>query len=146
MSIKNNKPTKKSRFKQGYFPITECQKYIGPGPIIYRSSWEQKFCIYCESSTGVVHWSSEPFEIKYFNPIREKYSIYHPDFFMVLDNGKKLVIEVKPEAQIKKPKPPKRKTPKTIKNFRYLNEQYILNMAKFAAAKIWCDKKGGVIF
>ena len=142
MSIKNNKPNKKSRFKQGYFPINECKKYIGAGPIIYRSSWENKFCIYCETNSRVVKWSSEPFEIKYFNPLKEKYSKYHPDFFMLLDDGKKLVIEVKPSSQIKKPKPPKRKTPKTVKNYKYLVEQYILNMAKFAAAKKWCDDRG----
>lgn len=142
MSIKNNKPNKKGRFKQGYFPLDECKKYIGVGPIIYRSSWENKFCIYCETNSHVVKWSSEPFEIKYWNPIKEKYSKYHPDFFVLLDDGKKLVIEVKPSSQIKKPEPPKRKTFKTVKNYRYLSEQYILNMAKFAAATAWCEKKG----
>ena len=117
MSIKNNKPNKKGRFKQGFFPLDECKKYIGVGPIIYRSSWENKFCIYCETNKHVVKWSSEPFEIKYWNPIKEKYSKYHPDFFILLDDGKKLVIEVKPDNQIRKPTPPKRKTFKTLKNW-----------------------------
>jgi hypothetical protein len=144
MSIKNNKPNKKGRFKQGYFNLNECKKYIGEGPIIYRSSWENKFCIYCETNNHVVKWSSEPFEIKYWNPIKEKYSKYHPDFFILLDDGKKLVIEVKPSNQIKKPEPPKRNTFKTIKNWRYLSEQYILNMAKFAAATKWCESRGYV--
>ena len=48
MNIKNNKPRKKSKYAQGYFPINECKKYVGYGPIIYRSSWERKFCFYCE--------------------------------------------------------------------------------------------------
>jgi len=144
MSIKNLKPrrNKKGGPKQGIFPILECKKYIGPGPIIYRSSWENKFCIYCETNASVIKWSSEPFEIKYWNPIKEKYSKYHPDFFMLLDNGKKLVIEVKPDAQIRKPILPKRKTVKTVKNYKFLSEQYILNMAKFAAAKVWCESRG----
>ncbi|MFM2010951.1 MAG: hypothetical protein RLZZ479_1342, partial [Bacteroidota bacterium] len=41
MSIKNNKPSKKSTYRQGYYVLNNPDKYIGdPTKIIYRSSWE----------------------------------------------------------------------------------------------------------
>ena len=48
MSIKKVKPTSKSGFKQGYYKPKYPQKYRGEGPIIYRSSWERKFCYWCD--------------------------------------------------------------------------------------------------
>ena len=49
MSIKNVKPNKNSGFIQGYFNPKNPEKYKGPSPIIYRSSWERKFMIMCDS-------------------------------------------------------------------------------------------------
>ena len=112
-SIKGNKPSKKSGFVQGYFPILECKKYFGNGPIIYRSSWEKKFCLYCERNPEIIQWSSESLSIKYFNPLDEKYHTYFPDFVVRTADGRTIIVEVKPKAQLKKPNPPKRKTKHT---------------------------------
>ena len=59
MSIKNLKPSNNSGFIQGYFTPKHPDKYIGPTPIIYRSSWERKFMIMCDSREDVIKWSSE---------------------------------------------------------------------------------------
>lgn len=142
MSIKNNGPKKRSPWKQGFFPIHECKKYIGKGPIIYRSSWEYRFCKYCENNPRIQFWSSEPFEIKYFSPIDEKYHKYHPDFYMKLDNGEEYVIEVKPKKDLLKPSIPKRKTKKKVEGYKRASITYRTNMAKFEYAKRWCDSKG----
>ena len=67
MSIKKVKPTVKSGYKQGYYKPKFPQKYRGEGPIIYRSSWERKFCHWCDHNEDVIMWISEPFSIPYFN-------------------------------------------------------------------------------
>ena len=142
MNIKNNKPKRNSGFSQGYFPINECQKYIGKGPIIYRSSWERKFCMYCESNPQIVQWSSEPVKIKYINSLDGREHSYFPDYYMKLDNDDEYLIEVKPSSQLQKPTPPKRKTKKAVANYKYAYEMYVTNMCKIQYAEYWCNKRG----
>jgi len=142
MNIKNNKPSKKSKFLQGYFPLNEATKYKGAGPIIYRSSWEKKFCMYCERTTKIVWWSSESLCIKYFNPLDNKYHKYFPDFILGLDDGKVLIIEVKPKSQLIKPNKPKRKTKKSLKSYKWAYQAWITNMAKKKAAEDYAKRKG----
>jgi hypothetical protein len=142
MNIKNNKPKRNSGFSQGYFPINECKKYIGNGPIIYRSSWERKFCMYCESNPQIVNWSSEPVKIKYINSLDGREHSYFPDYYMKLDNGDEYLIEIKPSSQLQKPTPPKRKTQKAVENYKYAYEMYITNMCKIQFAENWCNKRG----
>lgn len=141
MSIKNLKPRKNAPTKQGYFTINECKKYFGKGPVIYRSSWEYKFCIWAERNSSVKRWSSEPVAITYFNPYTHKYSKYYPDFLVELTDGKVILIEVKPRKHIVKPEKPKRKTKKAIASYIYTLEQYTKNMAKFQAAVKYCEGK-----
>ena len=112
-SIKNNKPKRNSGFVQGYFPINECKKYYGQGPIIFRSSWERKFCLYCERTPEIEMWSSESISIKYFNPLDEKYHTYYPDYLVKLKDGQTFLVEVKPKSQLIKPTAPLRLTPKS---------------------------------
>ena len=142
MSIKNIRPTKKSGFVQGYFPLNECKKYQGTGPIIYRSSWEKKFCIYCERHPEIQWWSSESFSIKYFNVLDKKYHTYYPDFLVHLNNGNTILVEVKPKAQLIKPEPPKRQTPKGIQSYKWSYETWITNMCKKQAAEELSKARG----
>ena len=141
-SIKNNKPSRNSGFIQGYFPLNECKKYQGNGPIIYRSSWEKKFCLYCERNPEIISWSSESFSIKYFSPIDQKYHSYFPDFIVTLSSGKTFIVEVKPKAQLQKPEPPKRRTQKSIKSYKWLYETWVINMCKKKYAEEFAKSKG----
>ena len=112
MSIKNVKPTSKSKYKQGYYTPKNPSKYNGPFPIIYRSSWERKFCHWCDHNEDVISWMSEPFSIDYFSLLDKKFHKYYPDFYIKLKKGEKdgnpiienYVVEVKPKAQLQKPK------------------------------------------
>ena len=146
MSIKNLKPNRKSKFKQGYFnPINE-SKYIGQGPIIFRSSWERKFAIYCDNHPSIVEWSSEPFSIKYLSLYDNKVHKYYPDFYFKMYNDdtklhEKYVVEVKPSSHLEKPKLPKRKTQKAIKNYNYLIKQYTMNVSKINALKHFAQER-----
>jgi len=142
MDIKKNKPKRNSGYSQGYFPINECNKYVGKGPIIYRSSWERKFCLYCESNPEVTHWSSEPVKIPYLNSLDGRQHNYFPDYYMKLNNGDEFLIEVKPSAQLKKPKAPKRKTTKSVKSYKYAYEMYVTNMCKIKYAEEYCKQRG----
>lgn len=143
MSIKNLKPTKKTIFKQGYFPLNEAKKYKGNGPIIYRSSWELKFCNYCERTPEIIEWSSESFSIKYFNPIDKIWHNYYPDFIITLNTGETIIIEVKPKSQIfEKPIPPKRKTRKAELNYVNNCKTWIINNAKRLACTEFANLRG----
>ena len=141
-SIKGNKPSKKSGFIQGYFPINECKKYSGSGPIIYRSSWEKKFCLYCERNPEILSWSSESFSIPYFLPLDNKYHKYFPDYILKLSNGEIIIVEIKPKAQLIKPIPPTRKTTKTMTSYKWSYETWITNMSKRNAAEVFAKNKG----
>lgn len=141
-TIKNNKPSRKSGFIQGYFPLNECKKYQGKGPIIYRSSWEKKFCLYCERNPEIISWSSESFSIRYFSPIDQKYHSYFPDFLVTLRSGKTFVVEVKPKSHLIKPEAPKRKTPKSINSYKWIYETWVTNMCKKASAEEFAKSKG----
>lgn len=145
MSIKNVKPTKNSGFHQGYFKPTNPEKYAGPLPIIYRSSWEYKFCIWCDINDKVLVWSSEPVEIKYWSRQGNKQRTYHPDFYFKIlkQDGtfEEYLAEIKPKQQIQKPKPPTKMSKKALKSYKFLAEQYVKNMDKYNAAKLYATER-----
>jgi hypothetical protein len=150
MSIKKVKPNAKSGFRQGYYKPKNPQKYKGPLPIIYRSSWERKFCHWCDHNEDVIYWMSEPFSIDYFNLLDNRIHKYYPDFYIRLkrvdDEGKdvfeNIVIEVKPKAQLQKPKEPKRKTAKTMASYKYGYETYVRNLCKNDALQKLAKTRG----
>lgn len=133
MSIKNVKPTSKSGYKQGYYTPHNPSKYKGEFPIIYRSSWERKFCHWCDHNDDVLYWMSEPFSISYFNILDKKFHKYYPDFFIQMkkgDNIESYIVEIKPKSQLIKPKEPTKKTKKALENYRYGYETYVRNLCK----------------
>ena len=145
MSIKNLKPSGNSGFVQGYYTPINPDKYIGPVPIVYRSSWERKFMIMCDTKDNVVKWSSEPVEIKYISSVDKRQHKYYPDFYMKTktDEGfEEFLVEIKPEAQIKKPSPPKKNSKKALNSYKFLAEQYVKNRDKYAYANAWCENRG----
>lgn len=144
MSIKNLKP-ETTRFKGGYFEPDNVDKYVGKRPIIYRSSWEHKFMIYCDKNSKVIQWSSEPVEIPYISPIDNKLHKYNVDFWILIERGgklKKYLVEIKPEASLKPPKPiSQRASKKRVENFIYEQKQYIINSSKFKYAEQFANER-----
>lgn len=144
--IKSTKPTAKSGYRQGYYTLTNPDKYIGdPTKIIYRSSWEFRFCKYCDDSDSVLKWSSEPYPIKYISPVDGKEHNYYIDFYMkVLKDGIEVdyLVEIKPEASLKKPVFEGIQTMKKLQNFNYAAKTWLVNSAKFSAAKAHADSIG----
>ena len=118
-------------------------KYKGdPTNIIYRSLWERKFCVYCDTNERILEWSSEEKCIPYRSPIDGKIHRYFPDFLIKVkeSNGsiKKYMIEIKPSKQTVPPQKPQRQTKK------YISEvyEYAKNQSKWEAAKDWCADRG----
>lgn len=146
MGIKNHGPSKRSKHLQGHFPISETKKYFGPEPIIFRSSWEYRFIVYCERNESVVRWSSEPVGIPYYMPgagKSAKQHIYYPDFFVEMNTGDKLVIEIKPSKYTKKPRRPSRNSKaKSYKRYREDLKAYYVNYRKWEAARKYCKRYG----
>lgn len=116
------------------------KKYVGnSNRIYYRSLWERKFMIYCDTNDSIVEWGSEEVIIPYVSPWDNRVHRYFPDFYVkVRQKGgglKKFIIEVKPKKQCKPPdKTPKRKTR------RWYNEvkTWGINEAKWQSATKWC--------
>lgn len=149
MSIKSQKPKKNSQYKQGYFKPRYPEKYIGKGDLIYRSSWEEKFCIYCDTNPNITAWAIEPerYTIPYISVIDQKEHSYHPDFYVKLkddsDQGfRELLVEIKPTKDLRRPEKPTRLSEKALKTYKYGSKTYLINMCKFKYAKKYAEAKG----
>jgi hypothetical protein len=125
------------RFAQGKFTPKNPAKYVGNKTPTYRSSWEFAFMRFCDEHSSVSQWASEAIRIPYRNPLTGKHTIYVPDFFIVYSDklGKQRVelIEVKPANQTIKEK---------LGRSRANQVHYVVNQAKWEAARIWCKQKG----
>ena len=125
-------------YKGRYNPVNP-KKYKGnPQNIIYRSLWERKFMVYCDTNDKVLEWGSEEIIIPYISPWDGKVHRYFPDFYIKVKqssgNLKKFIIEVKPKKQTRPPKPVVRKTKRWIKEVRTFG----INEAKWKHATKWC--------
>ena len=126
-----------AHFAQGKFTLKNPKKYMGNKTPTYRSGWEFTFMKFCDEHPSVSQWASESIRIPYRNPFTGKQTIYVPDFFIVYadKNGKQRVelVEVKPSSQALKEK---------LGKSRHNQAHYIINQAKWEAARAWCKQKG----
>jgi hypothetical protein len=137
----------RDKYYQGRFNPQNPQKYNGNYKnIIYRSSWELHFMRWCDRNSNILEWGSEEFFIPYYDPTTNKVRRYFPDFIIKVQESdgsiKKYIIEVKPERQTKPPVQSPKKKRKT-----YITEAltYEKNIAKWKAAKEFCEDRG-IIF
>ena len=118
-------------------------KYIGdPTNIIYRSLWERRFMVFCDTKDSILEWGSEELFIPYKSPIDGKYHRYFVDFIIKTKNKKGYVetrlIEIKPKEQCSAPTRPSRKTKRYIEAVK----RWGVNSAKWNAAKEYAENKG----
>ncbi len=128
---------------KGKYKPQNPHKYTGnPTTIIYRSLWERKFMVFCDTQQSVTKWSSEEVVVPYISPIDNRSHRYYVDFLVTLKskNGlvETLLIEIKPKKQCSAP--PKRK--RITKS--YINEvkTWGVNSAKWKAANEYADNRG----
>lgn len=136
-----------SNFFQGLYKLINPQKYRGnPLEVVYRSSWEKRFMIYCDLNPGILQWESEPYKIPYVDYYGKRRS-YIPDFLVITTNSKnpsmynKYIIEIKPDKETREPTIPQGYiSPKQLKNIEYGYGVWYKNKHKWAYAKEWCVK------
>ena len=127
---------------KGKYQPKNPQKYRGNvNNIIYRSLWERKFLVYCDTSENIIEYASEEIALPYRSPIDNKIHKYYPDFYIKVreSNGeiKKYIIEIKPKKQTIEPIPQKKKT----KGYIYEVYEYAKNQAKWKAAEEFCKDR-----
>ena len=119
---------------------TRPEKYEGDVTnIIARSSWEIKFMNWADLNPGIISWGSETIIVPYRSPLDNKPHRYYCDFRIKVKSTtglKTFLIEIKPHGQTI--------LPKTTNKKRYLTEcsTYMVNQAKWAAAKRWAEDRG----
>lgn len=110
------------------------QKYIGDlSSITCRSLWERHVCKFLDENDQITKWSSEEVVIPYYSPVDKQIHNYFPDFLIeIKQNNEKEVwmLEIKPKKQT------------VLKEHASKKETitWIINNAKWQAAKAYCDK------
>jgi hypothetical protein len=146
MSIKKVKPS--GGFISGQFSPKNPNKYIGDvNNIICRSSWETRFCNFCDTNDKIIKWSSEPIGIPYYSRLDQKVHTYYVDFYIKVEKHdgrlEEMILEIKPQKQTIKPVlEATRTTTKSLKAHNDRMRTWITNMCKFEAAKEWAEKRG----
>lgn len=137
--LMKQKEIKNKKWHQGYFIPKNPQKCINimelNTPIIFRSGWERDFMVYLDKTMAFTRWGSEPIKILYPNPLTNKMSFYHPDFYIeYIDMTGKLhkeLIEVKPKNQA------------VLKETGNAKDklEYVKNLKKWESAIHYCQKR-----
>lgn len=126
-----------ANYSKGRFKLKNPDKYIGKNVPLWRSSWEFAVMNMLDNHPGIDKWASESIRIPYRNPFTGTITTYVPDFFVsYIDKANKRFVEVweiKPESQSLK---------ESVGRSRHNQIQYEINMAKWAAAKAFCEQQG----
>lgn len=122
---------------KGTYIVQHPEKYVGNlANVTFRSSWELRFMQFCDNNVNILKWGSEEIRIPYIKPTTKKIHNYFPDFFIMYRNSKgaivKEVIEIKP----------KKEAVMTKKSSTYDKVAIAINMAKWEAAKQFCENHG----
>lgn len=137
------KRRKSRKSKKGmYFPKNP-NKYIGHlDKIKYRSSWELYFMKWLDNNKRVKRWNSEEVVINYFSKLEGKNRRYFVDFFVEFDDGKQIIVEIKPFKQTMPPVEPEKMTSKKLAQYNQEIYTYNVNMDKWVTAKDVAHKSG----
>jgi len=150
---KRKSNVQRNDFKQGFYVVRNKEKYIGTTAPNCMSSLEFRLCNYFDTNVNVIKWGSELYQIHYVNTLERfngiyKQHIYYPDFYAEIKNNSgiivKMIVEIKPSSQLLKPKEPKKKSAKSVKNYNYAINEFNRNMCKWKAAKAFCDRNSMV--
>lgn len=127
---------------KGIFKPSNPSKYMGDHTnIIYRSLWERKFMVFCDTSSNIIKWASEEIAIPYLSPVDKRYHRYFVDFLIQVKekdgNVQTYIIEIKPDKKCKEPNKNKKVTKK------YLQEivEWQINKSKWAFAEEFANKR-----
>lgn len=131
------------RYHQGVYKPINPSKWITNGrDIIFRSGLEFKVFSRLDANPSVLKLSSEEIVVPYLSPIDNKYHRYFVDLYTKIKQRdgsiKEMLIEIKPESQTREPK----KQSNITKAYIHKVEQWLVNEAKWKAAKEFCKNRG----
>ena len=131
-----------SRAKKSIYIPKNPKKWINEGKIVARSGIEKKFFSMFDLSKDVISIASEKIIIPYNNPVKNRAAKYYVDLIVKYKdkNGdiKIRLIEIKSYSESIPPKKPK----KITNNYKSDVLTWIINSAKWEAAKIYAEKRG----
>ena len=120
----------------GRYRPKNIKKYVGdPTSVKYRSLWERQVFRWLDANTSVVKWNSEEVVIPYRCKTDNRIHRYFVDLYVMFNNDKEYLIEIKPKAQTIAPKQTGRKTKKYLKEVF----TYGKNISKWEAAKNFAE-------
>jgi hypothetical protein len=135
------------KYHQSFYKLKNPLKYVGdPTQIVCRSSWETKFCHYCDNNQAIMKWGSELVEVPYNDHLGKPHT-YYTDFYLEIARPDlptgliRAVIEVKPKSETRPPEIPKEATLKALKRIEYQMLTWQKNFAKWTAAIEWCARR-----
>jgi hypothetical protein len=129
-----------SKYRQGKFIPINKEKFIG-SYATYRSGLELKFMRFCDNNPNVIKWGSENVVVPYLSPLDGRVHKYYVDNFVVIKENnviKNYLIEIKPSKQTQPPTTNYKKKAHLI----YEQSAWIINSAKWEAARELCKKRG----
>lgn len=124
---------------RGRYKVKDKSKYVGdPEKVVYRSMWERQVFKWIEKNPDIVEWNSEDVVIPYTCATDKKRHRYFIDLYFKHKNGKKYLVEIKPDKETRPPNPGRKKTK------RYISEQltYAKNQSKWHAAAEFAKDNG----
>lgn len=131
-------------YLQGRFRPLNPKKYRGDiNKIVFRSSLELVAFKFCDTNPAIVYWGSEECIIPYKSPVDNRAHRYFMDLKVwTRKEGQEhlqvTLIEIKPRDQIKEPK----RGTKKEKTFINEMQTWLVNSAKWQAARDLCEKEG----
>jgi hypothetical protein len=140
---KNRKP--RPSYHQGIYKPRYPEKNINQTPIEYRSQLEFEYMWRVEKSSNILKWGSETIWVPYYNKVKKRVCQYWVDLYVETKNQGIIIVEIKPEREIKaikenkRPKATKKKKRSTL---LYETKMWIINKSKWEAANDFAKKKG----
>ena len=126
---------------RGKFSPKNPDKYRGDVMnIVYRSLWERQFFRWLDEQYFVKSWSSEEVVVPYRCKTDGKIHRYFVDVKFEFQDGRVMLIEIKPKKETIPPKNPGRKTRRFITEVM----TYAKNISKWEAAKTYADDRGWI--
>ena len=110
--------------------------------IQFKSALERIAFCYADLNPKVVKFAIEPFNIPYIKPTDGQQHRYFIDMFIEFNTGDKFIVEIKSYNETVMPQPPKIPNPKAILNYKQALETFVVNQAKWKAAREFAAAKG----
>lgn len=127
-------------YNQNYYYVKNPVKWGGVDKVLYLSGWEYRLIVKLDENPTVTKCTANTFSIPYQYELDGRNHKYFIDFYVeAVKNNKisKVLIEVKPDAEVYPPKKPKINNNKALVNYNKRIATYIKNQNKWKFANVF---------